>query len=628
MLFDIFLFRTRCSIPGCNLTFHADQARNHTSDFHSLVRSVKYQGRIYAPFFDIQAEKLSGKSVDVHRNGASGRLSCPCGNPAHARFNFQRIYSLCRKNPHPKEPNAFPDDNQPPPPPTPLDISDDSSRIKATDDDAAVSDRPVDPHPFLMDIDHEPPLEHMDGPRPILESDNPPDAEGSVTHAPIDLDRVDHVVTHQLMDMDPNPSRDGVIDSDIPMTDSTSESVSEQLLTFGLKVDPTHRFTVCIPCARAIPYASAHTHLLRQHKQPPQLKRTFPSKENLMEMLLQLHADKPSRVFSGPISPISDVSVVDAFKCIVANCTSTAIFSDKRRFNEHCQISHADVSAQHRTFSTVKAQPLHAETNHITLVEVTYAPSPSSGALVEEIEAHLSLSNFYSVSDVFQPSLNQRTKGTVFAQLGWDQLLVGVSICTLRRTVTSPKETEPGYFKLMQAVELYYTSISPLIASLPVLTARAVLSTSELTSQPFKPLQEQDTLKRYSRFMALFLVFLLRHAADPIPSFPVPLHPDHSTYLSSLHDMLSTENSLNLSPHIHSAILSLLTHLSHEALLSDQKDLLTLFLLTYHLKDDSGNTTRVSAIPPNISAIQWCLRATAVKEICSNASVYAGDTFR
>ena len=255
-------------------------------------------------------------------------------------------------------------------------------------------------------------------------------------------------------------------------------------------------------------------------------------------------------------------------------------------------------------------------------------PPPSSSTLVEEIEALLASNKFYSVSDVFQPSSNQRTKGTIFAQLGWDQLLVDVSICSLRRTVASPKESESACFKLMQAMELYYASISPLIASLPILTARAVLSSGELTSQPFKPLQEKDTLKKYSRFMALFLVFLLCHAANPIPNFSVPLHPDHRTHLSSLWDMLGGDDSPKLLCQIHSVILSILTHLSHEALLSDHKDLLTLFLLSYHLKDDSGNTTRVSAIPSNISAIQWCLRATVVREISQKASLYDGDTFQ
>jgi hypothetical protein len=128
--------------------------------------------------------------------------------------------------------------------------------------------------------------------------------------------------------------------------------------------------------------------------------------------------------------------------------------------------------------------------------------------------------------------------------------------------------------------------------------------------------------------MSLFIIFLLRHKADPIPGFAVPFHSDHMVQLSLLRDILHSDDLLKLSRQIHSVVLSTLMNPGHKALLSDHKDLFTLFPLSYHLKDDSGNMTRVSAIPPNISAIQWCLRATIVREISEKATLYDGDTFQ
>ena len=128
--------------------------------------------------------------------------------------------------------------------------------------------------------------------------------------------------------------------------------------------------------------------------------------------------------------------------------------------------------------------------------------------------------------------------------------------------------------------------------------------------------------------MALFLIFLFHHTADSTPHFPVPFHPDHWVHLVSVRGKLSTVNVPDLLPAIHALLLSLLIHLSHEAALSDKKDLLTLFLLCYHLCDDSENTTSMTAIPPNISAIQWCIRATAVREICERAKEYGDNTFQ
>ncbi|KAI9452391.1 hypothetical protein HD554DRAFT_827680, partial [Boletus coccyginus] len=262
------------------------------------------------------------------------------------------------------------------------------------------------------------------------------------------------------------------------------------------------------------------------------------------------------------------------------------------------------------------------------MVEVNDIPMPPPESLINEVEKYLSTTQLYTITDVFQPSSNQRAKGTIFAQVGWDELLVGVNICDLRKTVAPPNTTDAVYHRLAQAVERYYTSISPLISSLPILTARAILSTGELGSQPFKTVQEKDTLKKYARFMALFLVFLLRHVTNPIPAFPVPFHPAHIEQLSYLRTLIDNTEPSGVEDQVHSTVIALLTHLSDEAILSDRRDLLTLFLIVYHLRDDAGNTTRVSTVPPNISAVQWCVRATAVGEVLKKAHLHSGDTFK
>ena len=128
--------------------------------------------------------------------------------------------------------------------------------------------------------------------------------------------------------------------------------------------------------------------------------------------------------------------------------------------------------------------------------------------------------------------------------------------------------------------------------------------------------------------MALFLVFLLRHIANPVEGFPVPFHKSHLSHLSSLQAILDGSNPGSIEEQIHLTIITLLENLSHDAILSDHKDLFTLFLLAYHLRDDARNTTRVSAIPPHISSIQWCLRASAVWEILDKAPLYGGDMYK
>jgi len=104
--------------------------------------------------------------------------------------------------------------------------------------------------------------------------------------------------------------------------------------------------------------------------------------------------------------------------------------------------------------------------------------------------------------------------------------------------------------------------------------------------------------------------------------------PQNSSVASIVPTSVDGSNPGSIQEQIHLTIMALLEHLSHDAILSDYKDLLTLFLLAYHLRDDSGNITRVSAIPPHISSIQWCLRASAVREILNRAPIYDGNTYR
>ncbi|KAF8422586.1 hypothetical protein L210DRAFT_852295 [Boletus edulis BED1] len=415
----------------------------------------------------------------------------------------------------------------------------------------------------------------------------------------------------------PAATHDPSVDSEIdyascptPMDSSffaPDHSVFNKLLSFGLRVDPKFRLTICLPCSSPIDYRHAHAHLLNSHKASTQLRSSLPSKDELHAMFVSLNAHEIKSVFPGPISPIHGLSIVDAIKCTISGYLPTT----------------------QRQSSSVKAHFLGKFHAMRQMVEVNYIPIvPSSEPLIDDIENHLASVHLYSISNIFQPSCNERTKGTIFAQVGWDQLLVGVNIRELRKTIVSPNSTDVTYHRLTQAVECYYASISPLISSLPILTARAILSTGELGSQPFKNLQEKDTLKRYSRFMALFLVFLLRHIDSPIPAFSVPFHPSHIKEMSSLRRLVETEESRGVDEQIHSTVIALLTFLSEEATLSDHRDLLTLFLVVYHLRDDTGNTTKVSAVPPNISAIQWCLRATAVREVLKMAHLYGGNTFK
>ncbi|KAG2030602.1 hypothetical protein BDR03DRAFT_986972 [Suillus americanus] len=84
---------------------------------------------------------------------------------------------------------------------------------------------------------------------------------------------------------------------------------------------------------------------------------------------------------------------------------------------------------------------------------------------------------------------------------------------------------------------------------------------------------------------------------------------------------------LSTSPSVHKVIFSLLTHVSPEFLKNEMKDLFTLFLITYHLSNDFGNTSRICQVPPTISEAQWCFRAMAGVEIYMKMGQYNDNSF-
>jgi hypothetical protein len=57
------------------------------------------------------------------------------------------------------------------------------------------------------------------------------------------------------------------------------------------------------------------------------------------------------------------------------------------------------------------------------------------------------------------------------------------------------------------------------------------------------------------------------------------------------------------------------------------KNLFTLFLITYHLSDDFGNTNHVYQVPPTISEAQWCFRAMAGTEIYMKMGQFNDNSF-
>ncbi|KAF8545692.1 hypothetical protein OG21DRAFT_1528315, partial [Imleria badia] len=246
-----------------------------------------------------------------------------------------------------------------------------------------------------------------------------------------------------LPDMDVDPEVPTAADSSTapllldPMSAATDSAIAKTLLAMGINL------TICLFYQLPIYYLSAHTHYISNHKPATHSRSCIPSREEVNRMLLQLKADHPSTVFPRPMPQIPGLKIFNTVKCEIPRCHSPFVFSDRRRFNEHCAKHHDGIP---RVSSNVKAHKLSNMRTAQQMVEIIPSPTITTTcpeSLVDDLEAQLSSLQLYALPDVFQPSFNERSKGALFAQLGWDHLLVAIRIHDLRSTVTIPPASDP-----------------------------------------------------------------------------------------------------------------------------------------------------------------------------------------
>jgi hypothetical protein len=138
-----------------------------------------------------------------------------------------------------------------------------------------------------------------------------------------------------------------------------------------------------------------------------------------------------------------------------------------------------------------------------------------------------------------------------------------------------------------------------------------------------------DTLTRYSDFTFLFACFVIRNSQRPVPEFPVHLHHDVKIAVDALYKAVSDgapETLIHQS--IHEFLMVYLRSPSPEALSNQWQDPLLRYLIVHHLVDNHGTFSHVGTIPPNLTKIQWCLRATAAHEIHTRKAEFENNCFR
>lgn len=159
---------------------------------------------------------------------------------------------------------------------------------------------------------------------------------------------------------------------------------------------------------------------------------------------------------------------------------------------------------------------------------------------------------------------------------------------------------------------------------------------SDIKSVPFRRLQEHGSMDKNSNALATFLVFLIRNLENPIPHFPIILHPTAKAALMVLKDHVKIEPAKDhvgecksqLTLAIHEAVWSFLSNPSKEFLANRQFCPLLRFFVASHILDEYGTLGSILQVTPRISRVQWCFRATGCNIVILRKHEFDDDEFK
>ncbi|KAJ3979088.1 hypothetical protein F5890DRAFT_1559208 [Lentinula detonsa] len=413
---------------------------------------------------------------------------------------------------------------------------------------------------------------------------------------------------------------------------SSPKSIEEAttfLARFNIIVDPVYRITICTECAVPVPFAYIHKHQWTKHfvKLSLPFECRLPKKEEILLHLLFLRADQPLDIPYERITPIQGVETVQGYKCTIAQCGF--IYGSHRSLRRHQEENHFTIKKGLRNSIRIPCQPLSKFRNTRRYIEVLLRDQHNVSPAMVEIERAAAACKLFEHNDTFTIASNAREKSAVFAQSRWDELLDGVDVAQLSRTIsTIESPVYPLFEKLRATGREYYQEVSKSIAKLPVLVRRYIASSnsSNLKDKPFHCPQELRTVIKDSDRTSQFIAFLIVNHKTPVDSFSIPLHPYVSAKLADLHTALENDGSSEstLKRLFHQVVWNILSRPSDEYINNELMCPFTRFLIATTLKV-SGCSVRADVIPPIIAEPQWCFRATACEEILKSQGEFNGD---
>ncbi|KAJ3902464.1 hypothetical protein F5879DRAFT_991007 [Lentinula edodes] len=431
-----------------------------------------------------------------------------------------------------------------------------------------------------------------------------------------------------------------------PISETPELEAQSFLRNWHIIVDSTFHQTICLQCEKPVIWAHVLAHVSHHRNQNYSALRAIgdvapvPSKDDFLSRLISLGADKPKPWPTQPIAPIDGLNHTPAARCNFPLCSFITHGKTEKLTRENIRRHTKDKHPMTLpSFTNILTHHLKGFRGSSAVQYVEIIPPKTlydSNHSLQALIRHCATRGLGATPDSFKSDsqLKANAMNVIYSQLNWYKIIEDVSFPLVFQSASTPNMTSPVYESVIWSVgPQYYAAVVEELDTLSVLTRRWLRSpnkNSELKQIPFRRPQENGTLNKDANFLTKFVLFLIRNIDQPIPNFPIIVHPHTLDLLAKLKEASSVNlvSIPTLIPLFHEAVWSFVSHPSQAFLENDLMCPFIRYMVASSLLNETGTFIPIRLVPPHLSEIQWCWRGSGAYEIIQKKALYDNDTLR
>lgn len=593
----------------CSKMFALEALDTHYSVVHPLVVELHFD---------------SAENQRVHRDHVDEEFVCPCGRFASTSHIDMLTHAMEHSQQSPIQDDSSvsqysPSADSEQEDPVSVFDSDDSVTVLGanipghvkgsvrTEKDPFASDPGDTPHPATFTVPAGPVVlgSTPPSPSPSPLADKVPATAKPAPHVPQEY------IQGECPSMRQVPLLTTTVESqatyDIPLVDGMP------LSDFGLAYHPALKVFICLEHATCVRAGEMATHLSGQHK----IKVTTQDLDALFDEFPPHTGHHPALpLFANklPMVKIPGLDVIaNGYSCKVTDCHYAA--GTLKSVRNHFSANHRGLRIADHTAHPVPVQQLY-QFGVRTMFPVQLPAAPIVGitpfsvflnSLPEQLERPIA-------------AQATRDEDSFMRRSDWVRHVTGFKATDLVKLVAMPKSAteEPELALAAKYIGLYLRDIQDTLQHSKSIFLLKLLnsdSATNLNSVPFRPVQQESTVKQYTIRFTQLLAFIVRCHQKLVPAYSLPLSPGQhelaTALLAGLQEKCTNEEfNTVFEPLMH----SLLTEMTPKAVVDPWQYPLHCFVALLHL-NSNGSFAPVTDVTCNLAAIQWCFKCLVFSHI-------------